>query len=68
MPLDLVCFEICAAVCESLVGATGIGAIACVLGCVIACDSDTLAASTNTQGGPYLYATPESTPDATDVG
>lgn len=44
---NLPCLWACAAVCEALIGATGIGAILCVLGCEVACDPDTLQADGN---------------------
>lgn len=39
--LNLPCFDLCVGTCEALIGETGIGAIACVIGCVWACDDST---------------------------
>lgn len=46
MPLNLPCYEICVATCESLLWETGpLGVITCVIGCAVACNTDTLSAS-----------------------
>jgi hypothetical protein len=42
MPVNLPCFELCCGVCEALIGETGIGVIACIIGCAVACNNDTL--------------------------
>lgn len=44
MPLNLPCFALCCEVCEGLFWETGIGVILCIIGCKIACDTDTLQA------------------------